>query len=141
MAWLLGLWANPLVRKIAIYLAVSLAILYGLYLWGNAQWRKGEQQGRVSVAIELEKKYREEWEAKSKQIEVAAATLAADRRTLDAQTTQLAQTRRQMQDALSATLKQISASREATDATVIALPADALDDALRGLSAELAAAK
>lgn len=138
--WILTLWGNPLVRKCAIYGAAILAICLCLRWWGNAQWAAGEQKGRVSATLELEDKYRADWQAKQKEIERDAAALAADRKALDAQAVQLAQSRRQLQETLSRSLNEISARQKIGNARIDTLSDAELVSAIREQSAKLAGA-
>lgn len=139
MTWLLALWENPLVRKVVLYAAIALAVLYGLRLWGNKQWAKGEQQGRVSAAVEMEKDLKAAWKAREVALSDAAKNLAFERQTWATQTAELARARAGLQDSLSRSLNQIKTTHEADNAKVIAVAPDQLDAALRTLSAELAA--
>lgn len=137
--WLMALWANPLARKVIIYGAVILAILYGLRLWGNKQWSKGETQGRQTMAREMEKAKQAEWKAKEDAIATAASDIATEKRSIKVATDQLAQDRITIARGLKDGLASIQARKEANYANVAAVASTDLDSALRTISAELAA--
>jgi hypothetical protein len=138
---LLALWANPIVRKVALYGIVVVFALYLFRIWGNQQWYKGEQQGRVSATVELEEQYRADWETKQKEIEAFSTQVKIDRKSLDAEKELLRQSRSGLMSSLQSTLSKIESARYANETNVVAIPADELDAALRSLSAELAAAQ
>ncbi len=138
ITWIINLWANPLVRKLAIYGGATLAICYAIRLWGNAQWSKGEASGRKNAVQIIEKEKQKEWQTKERAIAEQAGKLAADRQTLDAQFAELQLARRSLQEGLSRSLKQIDKTREVNNAKVLAVPDDLLDGAIRNVSGDLA---
>jgi hypothetical protein len=131
---------SPLLVKIVLYLAASGAILYGLRLYGNAQWNKGEASGRKTAVQSIEKAKLREWQVKDAAIAERAATLESDRKIYDAQKTELQGARLSLDARLSQSLNRISKSKEENNATVIAIPGDRLDSAIRSVSGDLAAA-
>jgi len=137
MNFLLSLWANPLARKIITYAAIIAAILYGMRLWGNKQWAKGEAQGRLSVAQDIEKKIRAEWKAKEDAIARDAASIATEKRAVAAAAEQLAVTRANLSRSLNTTLAAIQQERNHDYEKVAAVPSNLLDAALRSVSGEL----
>jgi hypothetical protein len=141
IAWILSIWANPLARKIIIYAGVIAAICYGLRLWGNRQWQKGETAGRQFVAAQLEKQKQVEWAAKEKAISAAAANITTEKQALVAAASQLAQDRATINLSLKSALAAATARKEANYATVANIRASDLDAAIRSVSAELAAAQ
>jgi len=52
---MLALLANPLVRKVVIYGAIALGILYAFRLWLNKHDNKVFQEGKESIAEEIRK--------------------------------------------------------------------------------------
>jgi len=122
--WMIGLWANPLARKIIIYGAVLLAILYGLRLWGNKQWYKGESQGRQKMAIEMEKAKQAEWAAKENAIE-------AEKTALDAKKEQLEKDRITIYRSLNESLKATADANRRAVSTAVAVPDNQLNSAIR----------
>lgn len=133
-----ALWMNPLVRKIAIYAAVGLAILYAARLWGNRQWQKGADAGRVYATEQAEKAFQKREAELKADIQAKTAALAESRASVVQEQRELAKLRASLTAGLDKTLAEIRAGKEATNAAVINVPADRLDDALRTLSAELA---
>jgi hypothetical protein len=138
IAFILQAWEIPLVRKGLLYGAGALAVLYGMRLWGNAQWAKGEAKGRQTAVQLIEKAKLDEWKAKERSIADQAGKLATDRQTLDAQFAELRLARRSLDESLSRSLKQIDKTREANNARVYVVPADLLDGAIRSVSGGLA---
>lgn len=140
MLWLSMLWRNPLVRNIALGIAGSLAIFWCIRWYGNAQWQKGEQAGRISATTELEEQYRERWSRTAKDIASSAVITAQDRAKVEAQALSLAASRKSLQASLDASLSTIHKANEAANAKVLTVPDSAIDESIRILSAELAAA-
>jgi hypothetical protein len=138
IAFILQAWKIPLVRNGILCGAGALAVLYGMRLWGNAQWAKGEAKGRQTAIQWIEKAKLDEWKAKERSIAEQAGKLAIDRQTLDAQFAELRLARRSLDESLSRSLKQIDKTREANNARVYAVPADLLDGAIRSVSGDLA---
>jgi hypothetical protein len=138
IAFILQAWNNPLIRKGMLYGAGALAVLYGMRLWGNAQWAKGEAKGRQTAVRLIEKAKLDEWKAKERSIAEQAGKLATDRETLEAQFAELRLVRRSLDEGLSRSLKQIDKTREANNAKVSAVPDDLLDGAIRSVSGDLA---
>jgi hypothetical protein len=139
LPFLTTLWANQIARKVILYGAVLLATLYGLRLWGNRQWAKGESQGRIAATADLEKAKAAEWKKREEDLAAGAAKLAVDVKTLGAQRAELAGARASLVDTFSRSMNQIRATREGNNATVFSIPDNQLDGALRDLSRELAA--
>ena len=138
MTWLIGLWANPLVRKITIYAAIALAVLYCLRLWGNKQWQKGEQQGRQHVAADLVKQKQAEWKAKEDQIARDAANLTTEKASVKAATEQLAKDRANLSRTLSDSLTAIQRERMRQYADASGTPDSVIWDRIRTVSKQLA---
>jgi hypothetical protein len=138
IAFLLSLWANPLARKIIIYCAITLGILYGLRLWGNKQWQKGEIQGRMAMGKDIEKQKQAEWKAKEAALALAAKNLDQDKRSVLAATEQLRQDRTNLSKTLSDAQAAIQRERNRQYEAVNTVPDLLLWDAIRAVSAELA---
>jgi hypothetical protein len=138
MTLLLGLWANPLARKIILYCGIALAVLYGLRLWGNKQWSKGEAQGRLTVTKNIEKQKAAEWKEKEAAIAQATKALDDERRTVLAAAEQIRQDRANLSKTLSDAQAAIRRERTRDYEAVNAVPDLLLWDAIRAISAELA---
>lgn len=121
--------------------ALIAGALFALRLWGNKQWAKGEQQGRVSMSQELEKQNKVEWAARQDAINKAASQVDADRQQVQVERANLEQMRLSTQSTLRQVIAAAQTGREVSNAQAIALPPDELDAALRALSSELAAVK
>jgi hypothetical protein len=138
IVWLGMLWANPLVRRIAIYVGIGLAILYALRLYGNAQWAKGEQTGRLNATQMIEKAKKAEWEKREAAIAEQIGQLKTEQDQISIERTNLKTARESLTAGLAGTLKKIATEREANNAKNITIPADRLDDAIRDISGQLA---
>lgn len=138
IAWIGMMWANPLVRRITIYVGIGLAALYALRLYGNAQWAKGEQKGRENATQTIEKAKKAEWAKQEASIAEKAGQLKIDRDQIAIERVDLKAARDSFNAGLAGSLKKIATEREANNAKVIAIPADRLDDAIRDISGQLA---
>lgn len=131
MGFLIALWANPLVRKVLLYVAIAAAAAYGLKLWLNRHDARIYQEGKEAMAVEMEKAKREEWAAKEK-------TLAEKYLSVQAATEQLTKDRMDLYRSLNARLQAVkTATAHAPDA-VVAIPDSQLDGAIRAISRQLA---
>jgi hypothetical protein len=139
MTFLLGLWANPLARKIIIYAGIALAVLYGLRLWGNTQWSKGEAQGRLTMGRDIERQKQAEWKAKEAQIAQVAATVDAERSVITAASEQLRQDRANLSRTLSDARSAIQRERMSGYANAASVPDNRIWDDIRAVSGKLAA--
>jgi len=139
IAFLLGLWGNPITRKIIIYCAISLSILYGLRLYGNRQLAKGEARGRLTMGRDIEKQKQAEWKAKDAAIAQATKTLDDERRTVLAAAEQIRQDRANLSKTLSGSLAAIQQERMRQYANAAAVPDNRIWDDIRAVSRELAA--
>jgi hypothetical protein len=140
IAWILALWANPLARKITVYVAIALGVLYGLRLYGNRQWSKGEAQGRLTVTKDIEKQKQAEWKAKEMVIAADSAQLAAGKLAIKAAADQLAQDRATIARSLKDALAAQTATERSDYANAVSVPVDQLNTALRAISTDLASA-
>jgi hypothetical protein len=142
IAWIATKTGLSLLMVKIILCAVSIgAILYGLRLWGNSQWYKGETQGRITATQSIEKAKRDEWKAKEAAIAAGTATLDTEKRAVMAATDQLAADRATIGRNLKDGLAQIQRERNRQYESTAAVPDTLLWDAIRTVSAELAAAK
>jgi hypothetical protein len=139
IAWILSLLSNPLARKVVFYCVAIAAICLSLRWYGNRQWQKGEIRGRQTMAREIERQKRAEWEARERDLEAAAAGIAADKRSLAAATGQIARDRAGLSRSLNDALAQIRAERMRHYADAAATPDDRVWDDIRTISRELAA--
>lgn len=139
IAWILSMWAQPWFRKVVFYAAVILAIFWCLRWWGNSQWLKGEQRGRQTMAREIEREKREEWEARERALAAAAAGIATEKRSLAAATEQIARDRALLSRSLNDALARIQAERLSQYAHAAAVPDSILWRDIREVSGQLAA--
>jgi hypothetical protein len=137
IVWIIKLWANPLARRIIIYAAVIAAICYGMRLWANKQWAKGEAQGRQAIAQDIEKRKRAEWKAKEDAIAKDAANLITEKHAVEVAATQLSKDRSALTSGLKDSLSRIQKERNKDYEKTAVVPDDRLDTALRSISAEL----
>ena len=139
--WFMALWANPLVRKITLYAAALLAIFLCLRWYGNREYYKGISTGKAAMATDIEAKVTERLKAEREQLAADRKTLDGDRIKVDAARAELARGRATLQTALTSSLERFTSTREADNATVMAIPDAGLVRAIRAVSAELAAGK
>jgi hypothetical protein len=141
IAWIAAkLGVSVLVAELLTGGVIAAAVLFGLRLWGNAQWAKGEREGRLSGAADILKAKQAEWTARQKEIAAAAATAARDKAANEALAATIAADRRSARAVLDHVLAQANRTQEANGAKISLIPGDQLDGALRAKSAELAAA-
>lgn len=74
---------SQLIVKVILFAVVSGGILLCLRWWGNAQWAKGQVEGRYFAINELKKAKEVEWKAREESIAQAAKDIATDRKQLD----------------------------------------------------------
>lgn len=127
-----ALWAIPWVKKAVLYVAIALAAAYAFHRWLVGHDGRIYQEGRESMAVELEKTKKAEWEAKAKSLEVQAALL-------DVKTAELVRDRQSITRTLDERLRSIQSYATANTAAVAAVPDSGLDGALRTVSGQLAA--
>ncbi len=140
IAWLVAkVGLSPILWKLIFSLAVIGVISYGIYRYGTAQWEKGVKVGKDVATEQIEKAKKAEWELAQKKIESAAGEVEAERTAVNAQKAELNRSRLAITQALSGALASARAQQETAHEVVIAVPADKLDDAIRALSAALAA--
>ena len=76
IAWIVAKTGlSAIVVKVILCTALAGAAFYGLRLWGNKQWAKGEQQGRVSMSQELEKQNKAEWTKRQTDLNASISNL------------------------------------------------------------------
>jgi len=123
--------------KLAIYGLIALGILYGLRLYGNRQWAKGELRGRLTVTKDIERQKKAEWKAKESAIALAAQSIDAEKRSVLAATEALAQDRANLSRTLSDAQAALQRERIKAYANAANIGAADLDAAIRAISAEL----
>jgi hypothetical protein len=135
--FLLTMFANPLVRKIAIIFACVLSFLLVARWYGNREYYKGVDEGVKTGAERLLKAKEAEWNAKEASISSKAQKVATESMDLENRRGELAHLR----EDLNATLAKIQITGQVSNAnsgaTVAAIPGDQLDDAIRRQSAKL----
>lgn len=131
--------ANPLVRKLAIYAGIIAAILLFMRWYGNAQWKKGAEDGRKAAAAEISKQKEAEWKAKEEAIAASIASIEAEKSFLANAGERLIKDRANISRALKDGLAAVQAARNNDYENVASVPAVELDSALRAISRDLAA--
>jgi hypothetical protein len=145
IAWLaLKTGLSMLVVKIILFAVASGAILFGLRLWGNAQWTKGEAAGRVNATQIMEKLKQAEWKKIEDQLAAEKQKVTADTEKLAIQQSALNDRiaedakHRQQEDALyNQAVAWSKLAKEQINAEVTAVPAVELVGAVRAQSARL----
>lgn len=86
MPFFAALWANPLVRKIALYVGIALAALWLMRMYGNSRYAAGQDDERKNTAKEVLKAQTEakeqvekEWAARLPEFDKLGADLAKNR--------------------------------------------------------------
>lgn len=142
IAWLvLKTGMSALLIKIILFAVATVGICYGLRLWGNAQWQKGEKQGRVTAVQVIEKAKKEEW--KVKESEIASKRIEIEKKMIevDAASKQLAQDKTILIKGLKDELAKIDLKKPTQPSVVVSsVPDSELDGALRSLSNRIDAA-
>lgn len=133
----LTLWANPLVRKIAIYAAMVSCVLLLLRWYGNREYYKGVDQGIKTEADRLVKAKAAEWKLREDAIIIQAKQVADQGKILNAQRIELATVRTSLINTLAEIQSNSQASQGAANAIVNSIPGDLLDSAIRYKSTEL----
>jgi len=133
------MWAQPWFRRVAFYCAATLAIFWCLRWYGNRQWQRGEARGRQIMAREIEEAKKEEWAARERDLEAAAAGLAAERQSLVSAADQIARDRANLNRSLNDALESIRAERIRHYADAAATPDDRVWHDIRVVSGQLAA--
>lgn len=139
IAWLLSIWATPIGRKVTLWAVIIGAIALGLRWYGNRQWAEGETHGRQTMAREMEKAKRAEWEARERELDAAASSLEGERRALTAATEQIARDRALLSRSLNDALERIRAERTSHYADAAVVPDSAVWRDVRAVSGQLAA--
>jgi hypothetical protein len=138
IAWILSIWALPAARKFIVYGGAILAISLFLRWYGNTHYYRGEQQGRASMAREMERQKKAEWEEKESELAVAAEDIAIEKRTIEAAIERMNRDRAVLSRTLRDGLVQIQRERMKDYESAAAVTDDRLWDAIRAISAELA---
>ena len=138
--FLLTMFANPLVRKIAIIVACVAAFLLVARWYGNREYYKGVDEGVKLEAERLLKAKEAEWKLKEDAIAQRADQVVADGKIIEGKRAEIAR----MRGDLDITLAEIRArgqmAASGAGTIVSAIPASDLDNALRAKSDELARA-
>lgn len=144
MGWILGLWANPLVRKCIIYGAAIVAILLCLRWYGNAQWEKGVSYGDARTSVKMQKAYEDKWQEAQKQLDSQRKLMEegvkkneADRNVLSARAQELERSRQSIVLALAKAMAVAEAGKKSGYDAGLSLTDLTVDDAIRRLSADL----
>ncbi len=136
LALIVGLWANPIARKVAVAGAVMLAIFFAFRRWLVSHDEAVRRQERITVTDEIEATRKTEWDKREAAIAADAARVASDRKALDAGRAEVARSREALNETLHKRLEEIQAGAEAGRVGVLALAGSDVDGAIR---AELAA--
>lgn len=140
IAWILSICARPAARKFILYGGAILVISLLLRWYGNTQYYRGEQQGRVSMSRELERQKNAEWAERERVLAAAEETIAAEKYAVDAAIDRMNRDRADLSRTLRDGLAQIQRERMKDYESAAAVTDDQLWDAIRAISGELAAA-
>jgi len=129
--FLVTAWANPIFRKVVLYAAIALAVLYAGYRWLNKHDSRIYQEGRESMAVELEKEKQAEWAEKDKLLQQKESERIKER-------TELTKALFAKDKNLNDTLNQLRVERERDRTVAITIPANELPAAVLSRSRNLA---
>lgn len=139
IAWLLSILGTPIGRKVTLWAAIVTAVALGLRWYGNRQWAAGEERGRQTMAREMERQKRAEWEARERELAAAADSLEGEKRALTAATEQIARDRASISRSLNDALERIRAERMSHYADAAVVPDSTIWRDVRAVSGQLAA--
>ena len=132
-----ALFLSPIFRKVLLYGAIILAVLYAVRWYSNKQWSKGYDEGKISGIAELEKAKAAEWAEREAALQQAASLADQKEAEASAALRQALSARQDARRALDTIVSQSQGRQQTTHATAITITPDAIDDALRRLSASL----
>ena len=130
--WIIRNW-KPCLIAIA-----TISLFFAVRWWGNHQWAKGEQKGRLSVAADIEKAKLEEWKARENTILAEEKELASERQQAARTTEQLNRDREALRRSLADSMRVISDERMEGYVFAAATPDDRVWTDIRAISRELA---
>ena len=133
LAWL----ASPLGRRIALYGAGALAVLWLYRIHANGIAEQSERKGQDAGWNQAAKVNRKAWEAQRKQLAEEKATLATERGTAGGERVATAKARESMARELRASLGALRADLDRVRGTAAAIPPGELDGAIRAALVEL----
>jgi hypothetical protein len=114
-----------------LYAAIAAVALYCMRLWGNKQWAKGEQAGRVAATEELLKVNEAKWKLQQSQIDVLTDQVEKGRVELDKLQKQYAVERQVTLGALDKALAAAKAVQQVKVVEVDKIPSNELDGTIR----------
>ena len=132
-----AIFASPIARKVMLYGAIILAVLYAVRWYSNREWSKGYDEGKTSGIAEIEKAKAAEWA--SREADLRKATAVADEKLTQADAI-LKQARQVQSDAkrvLDSTISQSEGRMQGVHEAAVSIPPDRIDDAILRLSADL----
>ena len=132
-----ALFLSPLFRKVALYGAIILGVLYLVRWYSNRQWSQGYDEGKISGIAEIEKAKAAEWAEREAAVHEAGIVAAQKDAQASAALQQALSARNDARRTLDTIIAQSQGRSEATHSTAITITPDAIDDALRSLSASL----
>lgn len=128
---------SPLIVKLIMTGLVIGGFLFGLRLWGNAQWYKGESKGRENLAKEVLKARQEEWAKVSKVIEEGTKANEEQKATIDNLRQQLSRDSLSLAQNLKKGLAAIQAGREHDYSAIANVSNTELPNAIRAILTDL----
>lgn len=126
-----ALWANPLVRKITMYGALAIAVLLIVRWWGNAQYSKGFDKGKVKGVEDSLEQHKKEWEAAQQDLDSLRKGLLTERSALDKDKAAIAQNRAVIVSQLQKGQTVLGEKIESLKPFVANVPASELDNEIR----------
>ncbi len=131
ITFLVGMWANPLFRRIMIYAAIAAGAWYALRLYRNHVFDEGYSKGKVEAVVDAEKAARQKFEAERQAIEAERRELDARVAAAEAAAAQIRRDRTALKQGLDQGIQTIKGELSARDQQVCDIPASELDGAIR----------
>jgi hypothetical protein len=137
----LGLWSGlpAPVRKIAVYAGIGILALWAFKVfWLNPHDNRIEAESVIKTTEQVRKQAESDWKPRLEALAADKQTLIQKVASLEEKAKELDRSRQVLESNLATGIKQIRVNQEKNSGKVISIPADRLDDVLRGLSSELA---
>lgn len=131
IAFFVGLWANPLFRRILIYAAIAAGALYALRIYGNRRFEEGYSKASVAAIVDAEKAAREKFEAERKALETERYELDARLGEIQTAAAQLKRDRAVLQTGLNKGIESLKGELTLREQDVCAVPVSMLADTIR----------
>jgi tRNA G26 N,N-dimethylase Trm1 len=129
-------------RKIAMYAGLAILAFWAFkVLYLNPYANKIAAETTIKVTEQVRKQAEASWKPRVEALAADKQALVQKVASLEEKAKELDRSRQVLEGNLATGIKQIRVNQEKNSGKVIAIPADKLDDAMRGISSELSGAK